>query len=228
MGLPPPEVDRWVSARNYDLSHSVRRVYLDVRQSIWSLIKKLRSHLQLLPSRGMVPEKPFGTSESTGTTHWQYSSNVAHMLGYIATSMEMQKKISHLTHALNAVLPSSHSTARLSKLDSLLSAYEDDAESTSQPIHLRRISGIALSLGTSPPVWREKVVPAFKYSVGDLGYLATQGDFASFILICNVVQEGYASLPVVQSQHGTQIQWHRGPPIQTPLDFFPCPGNRAG
>ncbi|TFY53218.1 hypothetical protein EVJ58_g9570 [Rhodofomes roseus] len=191
MGLPPPEVDRWASARNYDLSHSVRGVYLD-----------------LLPSRGMVPEKPYETSE--------------------APSLETQKKINHLTHALNAVLPSSHSTTQISELNELLSACEDDSESTSQPIHLRRISGIALSLGASPPVWREKLVPAYKYSVGDLGYLAKQGDFASFKLICNVIRNGHASLQAIQSQHGTQIQWHRGPPIQTPLDSFPCPGNRVG
>lgn len=30
MGLPPPEVDNWVSFRNYGLAHSIRDIYLKV------------------------------------------------------------------------------------------------------------------------------------------------------------------------------------------------------
>ncbi|KAH9916191.1 uncharacterized protein B0H18DRAFT_1124333 [Fomitopsis serialis] len=150
MGLPPPEVDRWVSARNYDLSHSVRRVYLD-----------------LLPSRGMVPEKPYEMSEIT------------------TTNLEMQRKISHLTHALNVILPSSRSAPRISELQELLQTDENDAESMAASLHLRKLKGVARELRTNPPVWREKLVPAYTYSVGDLGYLERKGDFASFKLICN-------------------------------------------
>ncbi|KAH9912121.1 uncharacterized protein B0H18DRAFT_890765 [Fomitopsis serialis] len=193
MGLPPPEVDRWVSARNYDLSHSVRRVYLD-----------------LLPSRGMVPEKPYEMSEIT------------------TTNLSMQRKISHLTHALNVILPSSHSAPRISELQELLQADENNAESMAASLHLRKLKGVTGELRTNPPVWREKLVPAYTYSVGDLGYLERKGDFASFKLICNVIQEGHTSFSVVQSQYGTQLEWRRGPLVHVPLDAFPCPGNRQG
>ncbi|KZT64856.1 hypothetical protein DAEQUDRAFT_769357 [Daedalea quercina L-15889] len=195
MGLPPPEVDHWMSARNYDLAHSIRKAYLD-----------------LLPNRGMLSEKPYETKAES------------------EPSIDIRRKINHLTHTLKAFLPGSHSSTHVSKLQELLSAYEDEIDlgPTATTPSLREIRTVALQLGANPPIWREPLVPAYKYSVGDLGYLEKGGDFSSFKLICNVLRDGHATFQTVQSQHGTQIQWHCAPPMQVPLDSFPCPGSRQG
>lgn len=141
-------------------------------------------------------------------------------------SIEVQRKINHLTHTLNAVLPSSHSSSHASKLQELLSAYEEDAVPRAAALSLRQIRLASLELGTCPNAWREPLVPAYKYSVGDLGYLAEQGDFSSFHLICNVIQDERASVPLVNAQYGSQSQWYTTG--QTTLDPFPCPGDRQG
>lgn len=141
-------------------------------------------------------------------------------------SIEMQRKINHLTQILNAVLPSSHSSGHVSKLQELLSVYEEDAGPRAIALSLRNIRLASLELGACPHAWREPVVPAYKYSVGDLGYLAEKGDFSSFHLICNVIQDGRGSVPLVHAQYGSQSQWYTTG--QTTLDPFPCPGDKQG
>lgn len=141
-------------------------------------------------------------------------------------SVEAQHKINHLTQTLNAVLPSSHSSDHASKLHELLQDHEDYATPSNAPLSLRRIRLALLELGACSNAWREPLVPAYKYSVGDLGYLKDPGDFSSFHLICNVIQERSDSVPLVQAEHGSIVQWDTMG--KTMLDSFACPGNRQG
>ena len=139
-------------------------------------------------------------------------------------SIEVQRKINHLTQMLHAVLPSSHSVGHPPKLQGLLSEYEEDGPRAAAS--LRNIRLASLKLGACPSAWREPLVPAYKYSVGDLGYLKEPGNFSSFHFIGNVIQDRSGSVPLVQAQHGSQTQWYTTG--QTKLEPFPCPGNRHG
>lgn len=140
--------------------------------------------------------------------------------------VEVQHKINHLTQTLNAVLLSAHSSTHVSKLQELLLAHEDSASPSNAPLSLRQIRLAVLELGAGPNAWREPLVPAHKYSVGDLGYLRKPGDFSSFHLICNVIRDGRTPVPLVQAQHGSLLQWYMTG--QTTIESFPCPGNRRG
>ncbi|EPS97302.1 hypothetical protein FOMPIDRAFT_1061898, partial [Fomitopsis schrenkii] len=167
-----------------------------------------RIYLDLLPNRGMNAEKPYESKSE------------------LDMSVEAQHKINHLTQTLNAVLPSSHSSDHASKLHELLQDHEDYATPSNAPLSLRRIRLALLELGACSNAWREPLVPAYKYSVGDLGYLKDPGDFSSFHLICNVIQERSDSVPLVQAEHGSIVQWDTMG--KTMLDSFACPGNRQG
>ena len=105
-------------------------------------------------------------------------------------SIEVQRKINHLTQMLHAVLPSSHSVGHPPKLQGLLSEYEEDGPRTAAS--LRNIRLASLKLGACPSAWREPLVPAYKYSVGDLGYLKEPGEFFFF--------------PLYRQRHSRQIR----------------------
>ena len=174
----------------------------------------------------MNAEKPYNIKSESGEVLLIRLPLQSVLICMIDTSIETQHKINHLTQILNALLPSSHSSGHSQRLQELLSAYEEDAGHNSATLSLRDIRLASLELGACPNAWREPLVPAYKYRVGDLGYLEERGDFSSFHLIRNVIQDGWTSVPLVREQHGSQAQWYTT--SQTMLDPFPCPGNRQG
>ncbi|KAF7795151.1 hypothetical protein EIP86_006299 [Pleurotus ostreatoroseus] len=190
MGLPPPEVDRWVSARNYGLTHSIREIFI-----------------KILPNRGHA-KTPYDTEDNK--------------------SLDVQTRVNHLAILTKALLPSSGERTIVSqRLDDMLGDEDEDEDEEHEELTLPAIRMKAISSNTHNFTWHNNFVPAYKFHVGDLGYIANNGDFSSFVLLTNVLEDGLTVLDTVKSAHGTQ--WSMGTAFhKQELQSFPAPCGFTG
>ncbi|OCH91320.1 hypothetical protein OBBRIDRAFT_887032 [Obba rivulosa] len=187
MGLPPPEVDNWVSYRNFGLAHSIRSIYL-----------------KILPNRG-IARQPYDINDTD-------------------VSNEVQKKLSHLAVLANALLSSS---SNIDAVQARLQEILQDEEEYQPRISLRQLRMAALRSDIHQ-TWRQSTVPAYKYAVGDLGYIPAGGGFDSFTVLCNVLRDGLTSFDINTDAEGIQIDWKGGFVDKQDLQPFCLPGDIRG
>ncbi|CCM02113.1 uncharacterized protein FIBRA_04190 [Fibroporia radiculosa] len=149
-------------------------------------------YLKLLPTRGFVDEL-YDPRDST-------------------VSIENQQKHSHLTILLKSLLPSNEEPANaVSRLQALMPDEDEDEESMGRELTLKQFRLAALNTSMHQTTWRQKVVPTYyKYTVGDVGYVPEGGDFASFVVLCNVIRDEAATVDVSERAVGEQWQWSFG------------------
>ncbi|KAI9057558.1 hypothetical protein FKP32DRAFT_1615265 [Trametes sanguinea] len=190
MGLPPPDIDRVHSWRNYGLAYSIRSIFL-----------------KILPGAGYARE-PVDVNDQSGST------------------IEKQRKISHLTMIARTLLPDSENIDVVQKRlqDVLTAEDEEDEEAEMASISLRQLRKAALANGMIQQAWHRNTVPPNKYAVGDLGYLPRgSNDWSDFVLCCNVYQDGSISTDVENFASGMQGSWVQGGRYDrqklTPFDY---------
>ncbi|KAH8084920.1 hypothetical protein BXZ70DRAFT_567025 [Cristinia sonorae] len=141
-------------------------------------------------------------------------------------SVELQQKISHLGLLARALLPDEGNAAEVSaQLSEMIDGDEDDEDNdfTSHTISLRQIRLSALSMKNHETMWRNGSIPAFKFSVGDLGYIPEGKDFDSFCKLQNVMTDGLASFELAHSVLGWQGCWEGPYRKRQDLQAFPAP-----
>lgn len=105
-----------------------------------------------------------------------------------------------------ALLPSSGERAVVSqRLDDMLRAEGEDEDDEGEELTLSLIRMKAISCNAHDFTWHNNLVPAYKFTVGDLGYIPDGGDFTSFVLLTSVLKDGLAYIDTVQSTHGTHF-----------------------
>ncbi|THH31372.1 hypothetical protein EUX98_g2807 [Antrodiella citrinella] len=143
-------------------------------------------------------------------------------------SIELQQKMSHLAVLARALLPDDANTIEVSaRLNEIVDAWEDE-ENENNAVSLQQIRLAALSSKNHVKMWRERTVPAFKYQIGDLGYIPTGKDFSSFCVLQNVVADGLVAFELVQNATGWQGCWDRGFRQNQDLQAFPASFNAYG
>jgi len=145
--------------------------------------------------------------------------------------VELQQKISHLAVLARALLPDVSNAAEVSaRLSEIIDADgdEDDSDSHHTTLSLRQIRLAALSSANHAKMWRARTVPAYKYRIGDLGYIPDGKDFGSFVVLQNVVADGLVSFELVHNATGWQGCWDRGFRQNTDLQPFPAYMNAYG
>ncbi|CAL1697986.1 unnamed protein product [Somion occarium] len=192
MGLPPPEIDRWVSWRNYGLPHSIRQIYL-----------------KILPNSGYAqqPQNPGDQGDLT-----------------------VQRKVAHLAVLARALLSDLEEPRTLSdRLNLLLGDDEDEELEVDQCLlSLRQIRMAAISANRHDHVWRPNTVPAYKFRVGDLGWIPAGRIFDEMTIICNVLDAKTAALEIKQTAIGWQGSWEGGFRTKQDLEPFLLPNDVHG
>lgn len=140
----------------------------------------------------------------------------------------MQTKVNHLAVLTKALLPSSGERTVVSqRLDDMLGDENEDEDDESEELTLSLIRMKAICSNAHDFTWHNNLVPAYKFTVGDLGYIPDGGDFTSFVLLTNVLRDGLAYIDTVQSAHGTQFSmgthFHK-----QELQSFPVPYGFTG
>ncbi|KAI0742707.1 hypothetical protein C8Q80DRAFT_1221158 [Daedaleopsis nitida] len=224
MGLPPPEIDRVVSWRNYGLAHSIRDIYLKVSNTKSHTIVSEMSHAQqILPNRGLAPKRPVDMKDD-GEPHTE--------------TAEVQRKVNHLTILARALLPSADNISNVQeRLHKFLGSIDedDDEEPAEVPLmSLRQIRKAAFAANVHQQSWFENEnIKPHKYSVGDLGYIpkrkgTDEKDWGEFVVLCNVLQEGLASLEVTPITEGKQGGWQNGTHRWDDMNPYELPGDIYG
>ena len=229
MGLPPPEVDNIHSYRNFGLTHSVKNVFIQGRQStrIWSVgadIFARVSSCQIEDTRRCPPIQMIKrVSGKDLVPHEHHFTNRSH-----AADIDRQLKINHLAVIVQALLPSSSDSAAVSsRLGALLEEDQGEEEEEEEEIRgkltLREMRIAALEVNAHQQTWRQSTVPAYTYAVGDLGYIPRGGDFDSFTVLCNVLHKKMASWDITQHAEGNQFSWEDSPHRRQDLQAFSFP-----
>ncbi|KAI1790577.1 hypothetical protein LXA43DRAFT_890846 [Ganoderma leucocontextum] len=177
-------------------------------------------YLKLLPNRGLLPKQPVDASDNS-------------------ISIEMQRKINHLTILARAILPSADDISTVhERLHKLLGTIDSEFEEEEEPhelppMSLRQIRQAAISINVHQASWFENngIVP-HKFSVGDLGYIRRtedgENDWSKFVLIGNVLTEGLANLEVSSVTEGKQGGWQDRVHRWDTLAAFELPGGVHG
>ncbi|KAI0944487.1 hypothetical protein AcW1_002181 [Taiwanofungus camphoratus] len=148
-------------------------------------------YIKLLPNRGYAKE-PYDPMDAT-------------------TSVEMQQKVNHLALLAGAILPSSTDVAiASSRLQRILGDEDEQQYIDSLHLTLRQIRIAALEANTHQQTWRQNTVPAYKYAVGDVGYIPSGKGFESFSVLCNILLEDRTSIETAKEATGGQSSWDGG------------------
>ncbi len=133
-------------------------------------------------------------------------------------SIEMQRKLNHLTILARAILPSADEIStvheRLHKLLGTIDSERGEEEEPLElpPMSLRQIRQAAISIDVHQASWSEDngIIP-HRFSVGDLGYIPESENggngWSNFVLIGNVLTEGLVNLEVSSAAEGKQGGW---------------------
>lgn len=154
-------------------------------------------------------------------------------------SVEMQRKINHLTIIARAILPSTDEISTVhERLHKLLGTIDSDLDEEEEPLELppmslRQIRQAAISINVHQASWFENNgVAPHKFSVGDIGYMSkTEGeesDWSKFVLIGNVLTEGLAKLEVSSTTDGKQSGWRERIHQSETLASYELPGDVHG
>lgn len=140
----------------------------------------------------------------------------------------MQQKVNHVTYLARALLSSSEDTvsiiSRLNKL--FLGITEEEWDEDRDHFSLRYIRMAAIKANEQQESWFDNTVNPYQLTVGDVGYVPTGKDFKSFVVLCNVLDEG--SLHVVTEAYATQGSWNNGFRHNQQLQAFVLPRNIYG
>ncbi|PIL25894.1 hypothetical protein GSI_11647 [Ganoderma sinense ZZ0214-1] len=177
-------------------------------------------YLRLLPNRGMMPKQPVDKRDDS-------------------TSVEMQRKINHLTVLARAILPSTDDISTVhERLHKLLGTIDGDLDEEEEPLELppmslRQIRQAAISINVHQASWFESSgIAPHKFSVGDIGYIPKdedeKSDWSKFVLIGNVLTEGLAKLEVSSTTNGKQSGWRDRIHQSADLASFELPGGIHG
>ena len=152
----------------------------------------------------------------------------------------MQLKVNHLTMLARALLPSSDDIIVVQgRLHKLLGSCEDEEDEDftfddGPPKTLREIRKAAIAANTHQQAWFENTgIAPHQFSVGDLGYLPKtnvegEKDWANFVVLCNVFDEGLASLETQTAAEGKQGGWQGGVHNWEDLPTYELPGDIHG
>lgn len=139
--------------------------------------------------------------------------------------------MSHLAVLARALLPDEADAAEASaRLSEVLDSDEDDEEddAVGAAMSLRQIRLAALTSKDHEQTWKNGSVPAFKYAIGDLGYIPSGKDFKEFCVLQNVVADGLVSFTTTHNAIGWQGSWEGGFRRKQDLQPFPAPFNAYG
>lgn len=141
----------------------------------------------------------------------------------------MQTKVNHLGVLVKALLPDSRNFAAVTEqLDSLLGEEEED-EDEDGGLTLPLIRMQAIKQNAHDLTWDNNFVPAYMYTVGDIGYIPGGEDFNSFVVLKNVIKDNLVLLDTVQEIHGTHHPHTMGRMFaRQELQSFPAPGGFYG
>ena len=166
-------------------------------------------------------------------------SNVSRAIIFAVTA-DMQRKLNHLTVLARALLPSSDNIEvvqqRLHKLIGSADGGDDEeCQFGEVPLmSLRQIRKAAIAADAHQQAWYENNgITPHKFSVGDLGYLpkrdgSEEKDWANFVVLCNVLEDGLASLETTRVKEGQQGGWQGGFHKWDTLTPFELPGGVDG
>lgn len=151
---------------------------------------------------------------------------------------EVQRKVNHLTILARALLPSGDNIATVQeRLHKFLSSIDedDDEEPAEVPLmSLRQIRKAAFAANVHQQSWFENEnIKPHKFRVGDLGYLPKregtgEKNWDEFVVLCNVLQEGIASLEITSTTEGKQGGWQNGVHRWDDMDPYELPGDIFG
>ncbi|KAG6812614.1 hypothetical protein H0H92_001833 [Tricholoma furcatifolium] len=200
MGLPPPREGRWLTARNYGLTESMKMAIMNMLPKGSSLNFRL----------------------DDAKTH-KIDPDTARRMSHLAILVK------GLLPADNAPFTLSSRVQSLVGKPDDDSDEEDsfDRLSRTQKMNLRELRLSNIDAGTHDHTWSENMgIPSHKFSVGDFGYIPDGGkDFNDFVLLGNVLKEALAGFAI--ATHARGFQWNPNdiPFRPSQMDPFHLPGD---
>lgn len=138
----------------------------------------------------------------------------------------MQLKLNHLGLLVRSILPSDDQISVAS--DRLKEILGDDEDEEADPLSLSAIRMAAIRARTHGISWNNNFVPAHMFHVGDIGYVPSGGDFKSFVLLKNVLQDGVTEWEVNDAATGWKTHFGPGGFNKEQLQPFELPGDVSG
>ena len=125
-----------------------------------------------------------------------------------------------------ALLPDSDDHAAVSAIFEEILGDDEDSDDFVEPT-LPLIRRVAIDAKTHTHTWSNNFVPAFLFTVGDIGYIPPGEDFGSFVILGNIIKDGLAILDTAQSSRGFHTRWK--PHItRDEIQPFPAHGDYTG
>ncbi|KAJ7482313.1 hypothetical protein B0H11DRAFT_2022664 [Mycena galericulata] len=155
--------------------------------------------LRMLPNRGLVEYRQDSVVVERDPT-WQ---------------------LTQLTALVSSLLPSASEAPGLPlQIKGVLST----DESYTPFLDLRQLRRLSIEANTHSHVWRKSSsIPAHKFSVGDFGYIPTGQEWATFVTLGNVLQDGLAVFNIKKQASGSQWCWKDRPIRRSDLQSFDLP-----
>jgi hypothetical protein len=122
--------------------------------------------------------------------------------------LALQRKLSHLAVFARGLLPAEDAApALLPAVDTLLADESYDGSRPTLPLASIRTTILSQDLASViANTWMENQgIPAYKFSIGDLGYVPAGKKLGNgFIKLCNVVEDGLVKFELVQEAYATK------------------------
>jgi hypothetical protein len=150
-----------------------------------------------------------------------------------SVTLALQRKLSHLAVFARGLLPDEEVPPALAPhIEALIS---DDTYDGSRPtLPLANIRTAVLSGGATGSIlahsWHENQgIPAYKFSVGDLGYVAPGKDIGEgFVKLCNVIDDGMVKFDLVMESYTSKFDFKDMRSGHQEVQGFPMGSNVMG
>ncbi|KAG6845153.1 hypothetical protein H0H87_012949 [Tephrocybe sp. NHM501043] len=198
MGLPPPRMGRWYTARNYGLTESLKMAIMS-----------------MLPKGGTLQYKREDDIDNGETTRL-----ISHLVTLIRGLLPADKASIHLPPRVQALIK-----GRDDDNDDDDDFYRS-APRPNLDLRQLRLSNIDADMHDH--TWTENGgIPSHKYAVGDYGYIPDGGkDFDDFVVLGNVLKEGLGDGFAIQNEaRGVQWSWKDIPIRHADMEPYPLPGD---
>lgn len=143
---------------------------------------------------------------------------------------ETRRQVTHLVMLARGLLPTENDPPELSpRVKALLSSNDDDqvdASSGGPKLTLRTVRLSNIDAKRHDHAWNENSrVQAYKFSVGDFGYIPEGKDFNDFVSFGNVFKDELAEFPVESQGSGQQWCWKDLPIQRANITPYSLPGD---